>query len=76
LARERPQAEPAAADGLRRLAFTLLYRGQLVEFEGEGVTVTSQTAEAAPISVGIGETVTSFQAGSRLELHGRAAPAS
>jgi trehalose/maltose hydrolase-like predicted phosphorylase len=68
---------PQLPTGLRRLAFTILYRGQLVglEFEGEGVTVTSQTAEAAPISVGIGETVTSLQAGSRLELHVRAAPA-
>ncbi len=39
------------------------------EIVTEGVTVTSQTAEAAPISVGIGETVTSLQAGGRLELH-------
>jgi alpha,alpha-trehalase len=69
---------PQLPTGLRRLAFTLLYRGQLVglEFEGEGVTLTSQTAEAAPISVGIGATVTSLLAGSRLELHVRAAPAS
>jgi alpha,alpha-trehalase len=69
---------PQLPTGLRRLAFTILYRGQLVEleFEDESVTVTSQTAQAAPISVGIGETVASLQAGSRLELHARAAPAS
>ena len=73
-----PPAEPAAADGARRLAFTILYRGQLVdlEFEDESVTVTSQTAEAAAISVGIGATVTDLQASSRLQLHARAAPAS
>ena len=69
---------PQLPTGLRRLAFTILYRGQLVEleFEDESVTVTSQTAQAAPISLGIGATVTDLQAGSRLELHARAAPAS
>jgi alpha,alpha-trehalase len=69
---------PQLPTGLKRLAFTILYRGQLIElqFEDESVIVASQTLEAAPISVGIGETVTDLQAGSRLELHIGAAPAS
>ena len=69
---------PQLPTGLKRLAFTILYRGQLIEldFKGESVTVASQTLEAAPISVGMGETVTDLQAGSRLELHIGGAPAS
>jgi Glycosyl hydrolase family 65 central catalytic domain len=43
------------------------------EFEGEGVTVASQTSRAAPISVGIGATATKLEGGSRLELRARAA---
>ena len=66
---------PQLPTGLRRLAFTVLYRGQLVEleFEDESVTLTSQTSRGAPISVGIQGTVTELQAGGRLEL---SAPAS
>jgi alpha,alpha-trehalase len=69
---------PQLPTGLRRLAFTILYRGQLVglEFEGEGVTVTSQTSKAAPISVGIGARIMDLPAGGRLELHAGPAPAS
>jgi alpha,alpha-trehalase len=69
---------PQLPTGLKRLAFTILYRGQLIEldFKGKSVTVASQTLEAAPISVGMGETVTDLQAGSRLELHIGGAPAS
>ncbi|HXZ56286.1 MAG TPA: glycosyl hydrolase family 65 protein [Gaiellaceae bacterium] len=69
---------PQLPTGLRRLAFTVLYRGQLVEldFEGENVTVASQTSKGAPISVGIRGTVTELQAGGRLELSASAPPAS
>jgi trehalose/maltose hydrolase-like predicted phosphorylase len=69
---------PQLPTGLRRLAFSILYRGQLVEleFEGEGVTVASQTSKAAPISVGIGAMATKLEAGSRLELRARPTPAS
>jgi alpha,alpha-trehalase len=69
---------PQLPTGLRRLAFTVLYRGQLVEldFEGENVTVASQTLRGAPISVGIRGTVTELQAGGRLELSASAPPAS
>ena len=69
---------PQLPTGLRRLAFSILYRGQLVEleFEGEGVTVASQTSKAAPISVRIGAMATKLEAGSRLELRARPAPAS
>ena len=69
---------PQLPTGLRRLAFTILYRGQLVglEFAGEGVTVTSQTSKAAPISVGIGARIMDLPAGGRLELHAGPAPAS
>jgi alpha,alpha-trehalase len=69
---------PQLPTGLRRLAFSILYRGQLVEleFEGEGVTVASQTSKAAPISVGFGAMATKLEAGGRLELRPRPAPAS
>jgi trehalose 6-phosphate phosphatase len=69
---------PQLPTGLRRLAFSILYRGQLVEleFEGEGVTVASQTSKATPISVRIGAMATKLEAGSRLELRARPAPAS
>jgi trehalose/maltose hydrolase-like predicted phosphorylase len=69
---------PQLPTELRRLGFSILYRGQLVEleFEGEGVTVASQTSRAAPISVGIGATATKLEGGSRLELRARPAPAS
>jgi trehalose/maltose hydrolase-like predicted phosphorylase len=69
---------PQLPTGLRRLAFTVLYRGQLVEldFEGENVTVASQTLRGAPISIGIRGTVTALQAGGRLELSASTPPAS
>jgi trehalose/maltose hydrolase-like predicted phosphorylase len=69
---------PELPTGLKRLAFSILYRGQLLElhFEDEGVTIASQTSKAAPISVGIGGEVATLRAGSRLELRARAAPAS
>ena len=69
---------PQLPTGLRRLAFSILYRGQLVEldFKDETVTVSSQTSKAAPISIGIGGSVAKLQAGGRLELSARPAPAS
>jgi len=67
---------PQLPTELRRLAFKILYRGQLVEleFEGEAVRVASQTSKAAPISVGIGGMATKLEAGSRLELGAGAVP--
>jgi alpha,alpha-trehalase len=67
---------PQLPTGLRRLDFTVLYRGQLVElqFEDGCVTVASQTSSGAPISVGIHGTVTELEAGGRLELSTSAAP--
>ena len=61
---------PQLPTELRRLDFTVLYRGQLVElqFEDGCVTVASQTSSGAPISVGIHGTVTELEAGGRLEL--------
>jgi trehalose 6-phosphate phosphatase len=69
---------PQLPTGLRRLAFSILYRGQLLDldFEDEGVTVVSQTSKAAPISVGIGGEVATLRGGSQLELRARAAPPS
>jgi alpha,alpha-trehalase len=66
---------PQLPTELRRLDFTILYRGQLVElqFEDGCVTVASQTSSGAPISIGIQGTVTELEAGGRLEL---SAPAS
>ena len=67
---------PQLPTDLKQLAFTILYRGQLIELEveGESVTVASHTSAAAPISIGIGETVTTLEAGNRLELQVGAAP--
>ena len=61
---------PQLPTELRRLDFTVLYRGQLVElqFEDGGVTVASQTSSGAPISIGIQGMVTELEAGGRLEL--------
>jgi trehalose/maltose hydrolase-like predicted phosphorylase len=61
---------PQLPTDLRQLRFTILYRAQLVElmFADGKVTISSQTSTAAPISVGLGETVTELRAGSRLEL--------
>ena len=69
---------PQLPTALRRLAFSVLYRGQLVElhFADESVTLASQTSRGAPISVGIGGTVAELQAGGRLELLAPARPAS
>ena len=69
---------PQLPTALRRLAFSVLYRGQLVElhFADESVTLASQTSRGAPISVGIGGTVAELQAGGRLELLAPAQPAS
>jgi alpha,alpha-trehalase len=68
--------DPQLPTMLRRLAFTVLYRGHLLEldFADTVVTVASQTARGAPISVGIGGTVTELEAGGRLELLAPAAP--
>jgi trehalose/maltose hydrolase-like predicted phosphorylase len=70
--------DPQLPRTLRRLAFTVLYRGHLLrlDFADEVVTLASQTARAAPISVGIGGTVTELEAGSRLEVLAPAPPAS
>ena len=70
--------DPQLPRTLRRLAFTVLYRGQLLQldFADEVVTLASQTATGAPISVGIGGTVTELEAGGRLELLAPAPPAS
>jgi trehalose 6-phosphate phosphatase len=70
--------DPQLPSTLRRLAFTVLYRGQLLELEfaDEVVTVASQTARGAPISVGIGGAVIELVAGGRLELLVPAPPAS
>jgi alpha,alpha-trehalase len=62
--------DPQLPSTLRRLAFTILYRGQLLQldFADEVVTLASQTERGAPVSVGIGRTVTQLEAGGRLEL--------
>ena len=69
---------PQLPTELTRLAFTVLYRGQLLELEfaPEGVTVASHTSRAAPVSIALGETATELPAGGRLELGAPAAPAS
>jgi trehalose/maltose hydrolase-like predicted phosphorylase len=63
---------------LKRLVFTVLYRGQLVEldFVDERVTATSHTSSGAPISIGVQGTVTELRAGTRLEFSAPAAPGS
>ncbi len=68
---------PQLPTAMRRLAFTVLYRGQLVEldFADGGVAVTSRTARGAPISIGIGETVAELPAGGQLALTDPAASA-
>jgi trehalose/maltose hydrolase-like predicted phosphorylase len=69
--------DPQLPTMLKRLAFTVLYRGHLLEldFADEIVTLASQTARGAPISIGIGGTVTELEAGGRLELLAPAPPA-
>jgi alpha,alpha-trehalase len=69
---------PQLPTKLRRLVFTVLYRGQLVEldFVDERVTATSQTSSGAPISIGVQGTVTELRAGARLEFSAPAAPGS
>jgi alpha,alpha-trehalase len=70
--------DPQLPSTLKRLAFTILYRGQLLllDFADEVVTLASQTERGAPISVGIGGTVTQLEAGGRLELVAPAPPTS
>ena len=62
---------------MRRLGFTILYRGQLVEldFADDRVRVASQTTSGIPISIGLDEALTELRAGGRLELPVPAAPA-
>ena len=69
---------PQLPTELRRLAFTILYRGQLVEldFADDRVTVASQTTSGTPISIGLDGAVTKLSAGGRLELPAPATPAS
>ena len=69
---------PQLPTELRRLAFTILYRGQLVELEfaDDRVTVASQTTSGIPISIGLDGALTELWAGGRLELPAPAAPAS
>ena len=69
---------PQLPTELRRLAFTILYRGQLVEldFADDRVTVASQTTSGTPISIGLDGALTKLSAGGRLELPAPAAPAS
>ncbi len=69
--------DPQLPRELRRLVFTVLYRGQLLEldFADGGVTLASKTSRGAPISVGIGGTVTELEAGGRLEVLAPAPPA-
>jgi alpha,alpha-trehalase len=69
--------DPQLPTMLKRLAFTVLYRGHLLEldFADAVVTLASQTARGAPISVGIAGTVTELEAGGRLELLAPAPPA-
>jgi alpha,alpha-trehalase len=61
---------PQLPTALRRLAFTVLYRGQLVEldFADGDVTITSHTSSGGPISIGIGGEVAELPAGGRLVL--------
>jgi alpha,alpha-trehalase len=70
--------DPELPTELKRLEFSILYRGQLLDlsFHDGGVTVVSRTSEAAPVAVGIEGMVTELQAGRRLELPIRPLPAS
>ena len=71
-----PHGVPSAAGSralpteLRRLEFSVLYRGQLLELaiDDETVTVTSRTSKAQPVSVGLAGTPATVEAGGRLEL--------
>ena len=69
---------PQLPTELRRLTFTILYRGQLVEldFADDRVTVVSQTTSGTPISIGLDGAVTKLSAGGRLELPAPATRAS
>ncbi len=69
---------PQLPTEMRRLAFTILYRGQLVELEfaDDRVTVASQTTSGTPISIGLDGAVTQLSAGGRQELPAPATPAS
>jgi alpha,alpha-trehalase len=69
---------PQLPTELRRLEFSVLYRGQLLELtvDDEHVTVVSRTAEAAPVSLGIGGRAAMLEAGGRLEISVGSAAAS
>ena len=69
---------PQLPTELKRLTFTILYRGQLVEldFAEDRVTVVSQTTSGTPISIGLDGAVTKLSAGGRLELPAPATRAS
>ena len=69
---------PQLPTELKRLTFTILYRGQLVEldFVEDRVTVVSQTTSGTPISIGLDGAVTKLSAGGRLELPAPATRAS
>ena len=69
---------PQLPTELKRLTFTILYRGQLVEldFADDRVTVVSQTTSGTPISIGLDGAVTKLSAGGRLELPAPATRAS
>jgi alpha,alpha-trehalase len=61
---------PQLPTTLRRLDFTVLYRGQLVEldFADGSVTIASHTSSGEPISIGAGGEVVELPAGGRLVL--------
>jgi trehalose/maltose hydrolase-like predicted phosphorylase len=61
---------PQLPTALKRLAFSVFYRGQLVEldFADGDVTIVSQTSSGEPISIGLGGEVAELPAGGRLVL--------
>ena len=69
--------DPKLPKELRRLDFSILYRGHLLDlhFEEQRVTVASRTSRAAPVSVKIGGKAHELQAGLSLELRAETAPA-
>ena len=68
--------DPKLPKELRRLDFSILYRGHLLDlhFEEQRVTVASRTSRAAPVSVKIGGKAHELQAGLSLELRADAVP--
>jgi alpha,alpha-trehalase len=69
---------PQLPTALRRLDFSILYRGQLLDFcfEDEEVTVVSRTSQGAPVSIGIEGEVALLHAGRRVKFTVRPTPAS